>query len=472
MVIITYCNARRHCTSGNLTSQSIPLQQFTIHLDCPAIGSADLQVTEGDAVELLSSQFLAALFAIVIIDLVLAGDNAIVIALAARSLPAHLQRRAILWGTFGAIVVRTSMTLVVVWLLQIPGLLFVGGALLVWIAYKLLLPEKSQEEGVGAVAAHSFWGAIRTVVVADTIMGLDNVLAVAGAAHGSFVLVTLGLLISIPIVVWGSTLILRVVERYPAFVYVGAGVLAWTAVKMMTAEPALADYFQAHRLIVPLLFVLVVGGVLWFGLAANHRKLESRISARVARLSAQWARDAASVNVPSGEVPMIKVLVPVDASRNAQHAVRHVIREFRKNPGFEVHLLNVQAPFSRHVAQFVAKKDRDQYHREQSEAVLAPLVAMLDEFGIPHAEHVKVGAKAATIADEARRLQCDHIVMATARKNSITRMVDASVTNKVLDLTSVPVEVVVGDSVSKLERFGIPVGLGAGLGALALLAAD
>ncbi|MEO6566844.1 MAG: universal stress protein, partial [Casimicrobiaceae bacterium] len=338
--------------------------------------------------------------------------------------------------------------------------------------YKLLLPEKTQEEGAGHAATHSFWGAIRTVVVADTIMGLDNVLAVAGAAHGSFIMVTLGLLISIPIVVWGSTLILRVVDRFPAFVYVGAGVLAWTAVKMMTAEPAFAEYFQAHRLIVPVFFIIVVPGVLWLGFLANHRKLESRISARVAQFNAQMSNDAESVTVPSGETPMLKVLVPVDGSRNAQHAVRHVIREFRKNPTFEVHLLNVQAPFSRHVAQFVAKKDRDSYHREQSEAVLAPLVTMLDEFHVPHAEHVKLGPKAETIADEAKRLHCDHIVMATARKNSLTRMVEASVTNKVLDLTSVPVEVVVGDAVSKLERFGVPLGLGAGLGALALLIAD
>jgi YjbE family integral membrane protein len=423
-------------------------------------------------VEFLSTQFMSALFAIVIIDLVLAGDNAIVIALAARSLPVHLQKRAILWGALGAIVVRTSMTLVVVWLLQIPGLLFVGGALLIWIAYKLLLPEQSQGEGEGPVAAQTFWGAIRTVVVADTIMGLDNVLAVAGAAHGSFILVALGLLISIPIVVWGSTLILRIVDRYPVFVYVGAGVLAWTAVKMMTTEPALAEYFQAHRLIVPVFFIVVVPGVLWLGFVANHRKLESRISARVAQFNAQMAREAESVIVPSGETPMLKVLVPVDGSRNARDAVRHVIREFRKSPSFEVHLLNVQAPFSRHVAQFVAKNDRDSYHREQSKAVLAPLVVMLDEFHVPHAEHVKLGPKAETIADEAKRLQCDHIVLATARKNSLTRMLEASVTSKVLDLTTVPVEVVVGDSVSKLERFGIPLGLGAGLTAVALLIAD
>jgi nucleotide-binding universal stress UspA family protein len=169
---------------------------------------------------------------------------------------------------------------------------------------------------------------------------------------------------------------------------------------------------------------------------------------------------------------MLKILVPVDDSSNAQYAVRHVIAEFRKNPAFEVHLLNVQAPFSRHVAQFAAKKDRDEYHREQSEAALAPLRALLDDARVPYAQHLKVGRKAETIADEARRLKCDHIVLATARKNSLTRMFEASVTNKVLDLTTVPVEVIVGDSVSKLERYGIPVGIGAGLGALALLAID
>jgi YjbE family integral membrane protein len=422
--------------------------------------------------DILSMQFLSALLAIIVIDLVLAGDNAIVIALAARNLPKHLQKRAILWGTVGAIVVRTSLTLIVVWLLQIPGLLFAGGALLIWIAYKLLIPENGDDHAGKVASTATFWGALRTVVVADTIMGLDNVLAVAGAAHGSFLLVVLGLLVSIPIVIWGSTLILKVVERYPAFVYVGAGVLAWTAVKMMTAEPWLAEFFVAHRLVAPLLFLVVVPGVLWLGFARNHRKLESRISARIARFPQRAPASHPEVSVQPGESPMLKILVPVDDSRNAQHAVRHVIAEFRKNPAFEVHLLNVQAPFSRHVAQFAAKKDRDEYHREQSEAALAPLRALLDDARVPYAQHVKVGRKAETIADEARRLKCDHIVLATARKNSLTRMFEASVTNKVLDLTTVPVEVIVGDSVSKLERYGIPVGIGAGLGALALLAID
>src|SRR5262245_14202617 len=178
--------------------------------------------------EFLSAEFFAALAAIIVIDLVLAGDNAIVIALAARNLPPHLRHRAIVWGTAGAIVVRTAMTLVVVWLLRIPGLLLLGGAALVWIAAKLLKQEESETHGEAA-SAHTFWGAMKTIVVADAMMGLDNVLAVAGAAHGSFLLVVLGLLISIPIVIWGSRLILVWVDRFPALVYIGAGVLAWTA---------------------------------------------------------------------------------------------------------------------------------------------------------------------------------------------------------------------------------------------------
>ena len=169
---------------------------------------------------------------------------------------------------------------------------------------------------------------------------------------------------------------------------------------------------------------------------------------------------------------MRKILVPVDASRNAQHAVRHVAREFQRTPDFEVHLLNVQAPFSRHIARFVAQRDRDDWHRREAEAVLAPLATLLDRSRVPHATHHKVGRRAETIAAEARRLGCDHIVLATARQNSLTRMVESSVTNRVLDLTTVPVEVVVGDSISHLERYGIPLGLGAGLGALVMLAVD
>jgi YjbE family integral membrane protein len=219
--------------------------------------------------ELFSPEFFAALGAIIVIDLVLAGDNAIVIALAARKLPPHLQRKAVLWGTAGAIAVRSAMTLVVVWLLKIPGLLLAGGVLLLWIAYRLLVPEEKQA-GHGAAQA-TFWGAMKTIVIADAVMGLDNVLAVAGAAHGSYLLVVLGLLISIPIVIWGSTLVLKWVERYPAIVYVGAGVLAWTAAKMISSEPFLKDVLGAQAFSLPLLYAAAIGGVLLAGFFANRR---------------------------------------------------------------------------------------------------------------------------------------------------------------------------------------------------------
>lgn len=420
--------------------------------------------------EFLSTEFLAALGAIIVIDLVLAGDNAIVIALAARNVPRHLQTQAIIWGAVGAIVVRTSMTLVVVWLLKIPGLLLVGGAFLVWIAYRLLLPEEAQGDAATIRAASGFWGALRTIVVADTIMGLDNVLAVAGAAQGSFLLVTLGLLISIPIVIWGSTLLLRFVERYPAFVYLGAGVLAWTAVKMLTSEPLFKESLAAYKVTVPLMYVATVFGVLWAGFVKNHHRLESRISARLAGFARQRLTGAPALNPTEGESAMLKILIPTDGSPNSQHAVRHVIREFIKNPAMEVHLLNVQAPFSKHIAQFVAKKNRDAHHREEAEKALRPIRQMLDSFSVPHTTHVEVGSKAEVIAGAARRLRCDHIVMSTARKNSLTRMLEASVTNRVLELTTVPVEVIAGDAVSKLERYGIPAA-GAAL-LLLLFAAD
>jgi YjbE family integral membrane protein len=213
--------------------------------------------------ELLSPAWLSALAAIVLIDLVLAGDNAIVIALAARSLPPALRKKAIVWGTVGAVVVRSAMTLVVVWLLKIPGLMLVGGLGLVWIAYKLLAPQG--EGGEHGPMATTFWGAMKTIVVADALMGIDNVLGVAGAAHGSFDLVVIGLLISVPIVVWGSSLVLKLVDRYPAITYIGAGVLAFTAGKMIVSEPMLDPVFDPNALARIATYAVLVVGVLAAG---------------------------------------------------------------------------------------------------------------------------------------------------------------------------------------------------------------
>ncbi len=231
--------------------------------------------------EFLSPAWFSALLAIVLIDLVLAGDNAIVIALAARNLPDDLRKRAVLWGTVGAIVVRAAMTLVVVWLLKVPGLMLVGGLGLIWIACQLLVPSDGAEgHGTGA---SNFWAAMKTIVVADALMGVDNVLGVAGAAHGSFDLVVIGLLLSVPIMVWGSSLVLKLIDRYPAITYIGAGVLAFTAAKMIVSEPLLDAVFDPHLWARLTLYALLVVGVLAAGhWAAKRARTKSDLPARIA----------------------------------------------------------------------------------------------------------------------------------------------------------------------------------------------
>jgi len=218
--------------------------------------------------EFFSTAWWTALLAIILIDLVLAGDNAIVIALAARNLPQALQKRAILWGTIGAIVVRSAMTVGVVWLLKIPGLMLVGGLGLVWIAYKLLVDDGDGKQH-GPVAS-TFWGAMKTIVVADALMGVDNVLGVAGAAHGAMDLVIIGLLVSVPIVVFGSTMVLKLVERFPIVIQAGAAVLAFTAAKMIVDEPLLDEIFE-HDMARWATYAAAVIGVLAAGRWAGRR---------------------------------------------------------------------------------------------------------------------------------------------------------------------------------------------------------
>jgi YjbE family integral membrane protein len=227
--------------------------------------------------EFFSAPWWSALLAIILIDLVLAGDNAIVIALAARRLPQHLQKKAIVWGTVGAIVVRTVMTVGVVWLLKIPGLMLVGGLGLLWIAYKLLADQNHGDGDEHSVGASTFWGAMRTIVIADALMGVDNVLGVAGASHGAFDLVVIGLLISVPIVVFGSTLVLKLVERFPIIIHLGAGVLAFTAAKMIVNEGLLSNFFQGEETSKQLAYwgvcLLAIVGVLGAGWLKSRRSV-------------------------------------------------------------------------------------------------------------------------------------------------------------------------------------------------------
>ena len=216
--------------------------------------------------DFFSAAFLSALFAIVLIDLVLAGDNALIIGLVARNLPKDKQRQVIFWGTFGAIATRALMAVIVVWILNVPGFMLVGGVALVWIARKLLTPE--EESGISAKApAATFAGAVRTIVVADAVMGVDNVLAIGGAAQGSVLLIVLGLAISVPIIVWGSHLVIKLVDRFPSVILLGGAVLGWTAYSMIVREPLLMPWFARHteaKLVVAIL-VFAVSLAPWWG---------------------------------------------------------------------------------------------------------------------------------------------------------------------------------------------------------------
>lgn len=188
--------------------------------------------------EITSSLFWIAVLQIIAIDIMLGGDNAVVIALACRKLPEHQRNKGIFWGVIGAIGLRVVMIFFALQLLALPYLKIVGALLLVWIGTKLMLPEDGDGHD-GIDGGTTLAAAIKTIVVADAVMSLDNVIAVAGASHGSLTLVTFGILVSIPIVVWGSKLVLALMDRFPVVITVGAGLLGWIAGGMLITDPAL-----------------------------------------------------------------------------------------------------------------------------------------------------------------------------------------------------------------------------------------
>lgn len=210
--------------------------------------------------EILTLQFWLSVASIIVLDLVLAGDNAVVIAMAARQLPARLQNKGIIIGAAGAILVRASLTLVAVKLLTIPLLQAIGALILIPIAIKLLLPQENSSTGVKKVA--SLGSAVRTIIIADVVMSLDNVLAVAGAAQGDPLLVIIGLLISIPLIIGGSKLIAHFMERFPLLIPLGAAILGHTSGVMLLHDgivgPYLAAYIPYAAYAVPALTIAIV----------------------------------------------------------------------------------------------------------------------------------------------------------------------------------------------------------------------
>lgn len=201
--------------------------------------------------ELLSLEAAWAILAIILIDIVLAGDNALIIGMAANRLPPHLRQPAIWTGTAAAIAIRFASVAVLTWLLTIPGLRLIGAAALLWIGWRLV---QAQDHGHTSVAATTFWGAMGTIIVADAVMGIDNALAIAAAAQGNLALVIFGLVISVPIILFGATLVTRILDRWPDTVFVGSAVLFVVAVQMLIKEPWLSAWLdQQQSWAVPLL---------------------------------------------------------------------------------------------------------------------------------------------------------------------------------------------------------------------------
>ncbi len=228
-------------------------------------------------------EFFSALLLIIMINIVLSGDNAVVIAIASSKLAPAQRKKAILTGTFLAIIVRIIATVAAAYLLKIPFLYLIGGVILAWIAYKLLIEEEHDAE---VESSSSLIAAVKTIVIADIMMGLDNVIAIAGAAEGNILLIVLGLLISVPIMIWGSQLILKLMERFPWIVYIGSGVLALAAANMILNENVVEEMFDGASWMENLFKVAVIAIVLvagkWQRVRFEQKQLEKEVERGIA----------------------------------------------------------------------------------------------------------------------------------------------------------------------------------------------
>lgn len=235
-----------------------------------------------------TASFWSDVFKIILIDLLLSGDNAVVIALACRNLPAAQRRKGILYGVGGAIGLRVVLTFFAVALLGLPYLKLIGGLLLLWIGVKLLLPEDEGHAEGGIKAEANLWGAVKTIIVADFVMSLDNVLGVAAAAHGNVWLLVFGLLISIPMIAWSSQLVLKLIDRFPAITLAGAALLGYVAGEMLAGEASLAAVMADFPVLHDLLPWAGAVGVLLAGQWLARR-----------RAAAAPAQDVADARVPA-----------------------------------------------------------------------------------------------------------------------------------------------------------------------------
>ena len=363
-----------------------------------------------------SPEFWIALAQIIGVNIVLSGDNAVVIALAARGLPVHQQKQAILWGSGAAVVMRIVLTIVAVELLRLPYLKLVGAALLLWIALQLLVPEDEGEGHDGGTTTLA--AAIKTILLADLVMSLDNVIAVAAAAKGNTFLLVIGLAISIPLVVFASRLLLVLMERFPVIITLGAALLGWVAGDMAVTDPIDKPWVDAEAAFLhwgaPLFCAIAVVG---FGKWLAARKLAARAAPTPALATAAPGR-------------LRRVLLAVDGSAGAEQAVRRLLAlrgDLQQPAALDVHLLNVQRPVSGDVARFVPGRTLEDYHREGSDKAIKPARELLEGAGLSFTEHRRVGDPGPSIAGMAAELGCDLIVMGARGLGSHTGALFGSV---------------------------------------------
>jgi YjbE family integral membrane protein len=390
----------------------------------------------------MNADFWVAVGQIIMIDILLGGDNAVVIALACRKLPPAQRTQGILWGTAGAIVLRIVLIFFALQLLAIPFLKVVGALLLIWIGVKLLMPE--HEEGHGNIeGSDRLWGAIKTVIVADFVMSLDNVIAIAGAAESagggehSMVLVVFGVLVSIPIIVWGSQMVIKLMDRFPLIITLGGMLLGWIAGTMIVTDPALvsADTLPQFPKIPTSDSIRYAAGIAGALLVLGLGKW---LGARRAEPTAPHAARVASGHLSN-------VLLPVDGSEASQRAVQQLLalrQDLRDTVTPKIHLLNVQRPVSGDVSSFVTKHSLQEHYDERHEAALAPARALLSPTGLAFEEHRHVGTPGETIAKTAQALDCDLIVMGTRGLGPRTAALLGGVAQDTIEHADAPVMLV------------------------------
>ena len=386
--------------------------------------------------EVMTPQFWTALLTIIWINIILSGDNAVVIALAARSLPERQQKQAVLWGAGAAVLMRIVLTIVAVELLRFPWLKLIGAVLLLWIAVKLLMPEKEHGEGIDSSA--NLFAAIKTILIADLVMSLDNVIAVAAAAKGSTLLLIIGLAISIPLVIFGATMLMKVMERWPIIITAGAAILGWVAGEMGVTDPVLVEWVDENakylHWIAPaagVIFVVVLGK--WLARRAEKERV-------IVDLAGAHARTPPDARAVGGRSEGMKVLIPVDGSDSSARAIDHLLKTVaRMKEAGEIHLLNVQPPLPSQAASHGSQDALKEHHQEEGMAALGRAMQKLDAAGVEYVHHIAVGGAAEVITRFAKEQGCDQILMGTRGMGAAANVVMGSVATQVVDLADVPV---------------------------------